>query len=87
MTQEAADPLYGEDAASLGRRIVEQSNAENTATVRDALRQLWTDPVIDVWLTSANGHLDGARPVDVLALNDLAAVLEAVNSEVSGGLR
>ena len=79
--------LHDEEAPSLGRHIDEQSIAEGTAMVRDALRQVWTDPVIDVWLTSANGHLDGARPVDVLALNDLAAVLKAVRQEAEGGYR
>ena len=52
-----------------------------------APRELWTDPVIDVWLTSTNSHLDGARPIDVLALNGVETVMDAIDVEVTGGSR
>lgn len=87
MTDSVSDPLHGEEAANFGRRLIDQATAQDRATVRDALREVWTDPVIDVWLTSANSFLDGARPVDVLALSGPEAVLEAVRQEVSGGYR
>lgn len=80
-------PLFGDDAARLGRDIVEQSVARDVAAVRARLRELWTEPVIDVWLTSPNSHLDGACPVDVLALNGMETVMDAIDVEVAGGAR
>ncbi|QTV80467.1 antitoxin Xre/MbcA/ParS toxin-binding domain-containing protein [Microbacterium sp. NIBRBAC000506063] len=80
-------PLFGDDAARLGRDIVEQSVTHDVAAVRARLRELWTDPVIDVWLTSTNSHLDGTRPVDVLALRGVEAVMDAIDVEVAGGSR
>ncbi len=79
--------LYGDDAARLGRDIVEKSIAHDVAAVRARLLELWTDPVIDVWLTSTNSHLDGARPIDVLALNGVDTVMDAIDVEVAGGSR
>ena len=80
-------PLFGDDAARLRRDIVEQSIADDIAAVRARLRELWTDPAIDIWLTSANAHLDGVRPTDVLALNGIETVMEAVDIDVAGGSR
>jgi len=80
-------PLFGDDAARLGRDIVEKSVAQAIAAVRARLRELWTDPVIDVWLTSTNSHLDGARPIDLLALNGVESVMDAIDVEVTGGSR
>ena len=45
---------------------------------------LWDPGIVPDWLTSANGHLDGARPIDVLKLRGPAEVLEAVAAEASG---
>jgi len=81
------DPLFGGDAARLGRDIIQQSIAHDIAAVRARLRELWTDPVIDVWLTSPNSHLDGARPTDVLALNGMETVMDAIDVEIAGGSR
>ena len=80
-------PLFGDDAARLGRDIVEKSIAHDIAAVRARLRELWTDPAIDIWLTSPNSHLDGARPIDILALNGIETVMEAIDVEVAGGSR
>lgn len=80
-------PLCGDDAARLGRNIVEKSIAHDTAAVRARLRELWTDPAIDVWLTSPNSHLDGARPIDVIALSGVETVMDAIDEEVAGGSR
>ncbi len=80
-------PLFGDAAARLGRDIVEQSVAHDVAVVRARLRELWTDPVIDAWLTSTNSHLDGARPIDVLALNGVETVMGAIDVEIAGGSR
>ena len=78
-------PLFGDDAARLGRDIISTSVAHDVAAVRARLRGLWTDPVIDVWLTSANSHLGGARPIDVLALNGVETVMGAIDVETAGG--
>ena len=80
-------PLFGDDAARLGRHPVEKSVAHDVAAVRARLRELWTDPAVDVWLTSPNSHLDGARPIDVLALNGVETVMDAIDVEVAGGSR
>lgn len=87
MSDTVNGPLFGLEAARLGRDIVEQSIARDVALVRDRLAAVWTDPVIGVWLTSANAHLDGARPCDALALNERDAVMDAVRMEVVGGTR
>ncbi|WP_438354640.1 antitoxin Xre/MbcA/ParS toxin-binding domain-containing protein [Microbacterium sp. CJ88] len=87
MTDGTQGALFGPDAARLGRDLIDEGLASDIAIVRGRLAALWTEPAIDVWLTSANAHLDGARPCDVLALEGLAAVVEAVDVEVAGGSR
>lgn len=79
--------VFGEDAARLGRDLVAQAIASDVEAVRERLSVLWADPAIDIWLTSANAHLDGARPTDVLALNGIETVMEAIDIEVAGGSR
>jgi len=79
--------VSGEDAARIGRDLVARGIAADVEAVRERLSVLWTDPAIDVWLTSANAHLDGARPTDVLALNGVESVMEAIDIEVAGGSR
>ncbi|MDQ2737669.1 MAG: DUF2384 domain-containing protein [Actinomycetota bacterium] len=37
------------------------------------------------WMSSANAHLDGARPIDVLALRGPGPVLAALDSGAWGG--
>ncbi len=78
---------FGPDAARLGRDLVAQGIAPDVEAVRERLSALWTAPAIEVWLTSANAHLDGARPIDMLALNGLEPVTEAIEIEVAGGSR
>lgn len=80
-------PLFGDNAARLGRDIVEKSLARDVAAVRVRLRELWTEPAIDVWLNSPNSHLEGARPIDALALNGVETVMDAIDVEVAGGSR
>jgi len=41
----------------------------------------WDVSVLSDWLTSANAHLDGARPLDVLSMKGPAAVLQAIQAE------
>lgn len=79
--------VFGQDAARLGRDLVAQGIASDVGVARERLSALWTDPAIDVWLMSANAHLDGARPTDVLALHGLESVMEAIDIEVAGGSR
>ena len=78
---------FGEDAARLGRDLVAQGIASDVEAVRERLSALWTDPAIEIWLTSANAHLDGARPIDVLSLNGTEPVMEAIEIEVAGASR
>ena len=80
-------PLFGEDAAAVGRALVSGSVEHDTEMVRDALHAIWVDSVVDAWLVGRNAFLDGARPVDLLAANDLAQVMDAVWQEVQGGYR
>ncbi len=79
--------VFGQDAARLGRDLVAQGIASYAEAVRERLSALWTDPPIEVWLTSTNAHLDGARPLDVVALNGPGPVMEAIEIEVAGGFR
>ena len=48
-----------------------------------ALR-VWTPEVTRDWLTTGNGHLDGARPIDVLQLRGSAEVALALRAEAAG---
>lgn len=80
-------PLFGEDAAAIGRALVSASVEHDSEIVRDALHAIWVDSVIDAWLVGRNAFLDGARPADLLTANDLAQVMVAVRQEIQGGYR
>ncbi len=45
---------------------------------------LWAPRVAIDWLTSANAHLDGARPIDVLRIRGSAEVIEALDAATAG---
>lgn len=49
------------------------------------VRLVWSDPTATTWMSSANAHLDGARPIDVLALHGPGPVLEALDAGAWGG--
>lgn len=49
------------------------------------VRLVFAEPSADVWLTSANSHLGGARPIDVLVLSGPGPVLEALDAQSWGG--
>lgn len=49
------------------------------------VRLVWSEPTAATWMTSANAHLGGARPVDVLTLRGPGPVLEALDAETWGG--
>lgn len=80
-------PLFGQDAAELGRALISESVGRDTEVVREALRAIWVEDLIDAWLLGRNAFLDGARPIDVLSANDLPQVMEAVHQEIQGGYR
>lgn len=80
-------PLFGEDAAALGRALVGASVEHDAEIVRGALREIWVDTVIEDWLLGQNAFLDRARPIDVLTANDLPQVMDAVRQEIEGGYR
>jgi len=46
--------------------------------------QQWTPEVARDWLETANAHLDGARPLDVVRLGEPAAVVDALRAEHAG---
>lgn len=49
------------------------------------VRLVWAGPAAVTWMTSANTHLGGARPSDVLTLRGPGPVLEALDAETWGG--
>lgn len=52
--------------------------------VMSRARLVWESPVAEVWMHSQNAHLDGARPMDVLALRGPDEVLEALDATIAG---
>ncbi|HXH58186.1 antitoxin Xre/MbcA/ParS toxin-binding domain-containing protein [Iamia sp.] len=46
--------------------------------------QVWTPEVATDWLTTANAHLDGARPIDVLRARGSSEVALALRAEAAG---
>lgn len=68
----------------------EQVSPANRAKLADLdyvlnrlLLELYPDQVA-MWLTGANAHLGGARPVDVLQLRGAAAILPAIDALAVG---
>lgn len=49
-----------------------------------SLIQVWEPEVAGNWLTTANGWLGGARPIDVLRTRGSGEVLEAIQAEAAG---
>ena len=49
------------------------------------VRLVWSGPAALTWMSSANAHLDGARPIDVLALHGPGPVLDALDAGAWGG--
>ncbi len=49
------------------------------------VRLVWDEPAATTWMISANAHLDGSRPVDVLALRGVGPVLDALDAGAWGG--
>ena len=84
---EETGPLFGQDAADCGRALVSASVERDVEIVREALRPIWVETVIDHWLEGRNSFLDGARPIDVLKANELMRVMVAVREEIQGGYR
>ncbi len=62
----------------LARRIVDLDH------VIASLLQVWEPETAMDWLQSANGHLDGARPIDVLRLRSSSEVVAALRAEAEG---
>ncbi len=55
------------------------------AAVVTALRAVYDEEVIPDWLQGINPHLNGRRPLDVLAEGDVVAVMAAVQAARTGG--
>jgi uncharacterized protein (DUF2384 family) len=45
---------------------------------------VWDVSLVRPWLTSPNAHLEGARPVEVLATRGASEVVEAIEAESVG---
>lgn len=48
------------------------------------VRLVWAEPAATTWMTSANAHLEGTRPVDALRLQGAGPVLEALDAGAWG---
>lgn len=46
--------------------------------------QTWHPTVITDWMTTSNGFLEGARPIDVLRQHGSAEVIDALDASFSG---
>lgn len=69
----------------------EAPNSENTRAIVDLehvvtrARLLWRDEeTVSSWLNGRNAFLDGARPIDVIALHGSGPVIEALDQETAG---
>ncbi len=49
------------------------------------VRLVWAEPTAANWMTSANAHLGGARPIDVLSTRGVGPVLDALDAGAWGG--
>ncbi|WP_458040353.1 MULTISPECIES: hypothetical protein [Bacteria] len=49
------------------------------------LHRLYRPEAADAWLRGHNSHLAGARPIDLLTLNLVSEVIDALNVETQGG--
>lgn len=78
-------PLFGADAAKLGRQMVLESIEYDTVEVVSLLRDAWSDAAITRWLVSINSDLDGESPIEVLRANNLPAVMDAAALALAGG--
>jgi len=67
--------LPGPEAA---RRLVDLDHVLSRALL------LWEPETAVVWLESANGYLDHARPIDVLMTRGSSEVLDALDAALSG---
>lgn len=81
---DAIGPLFGQDAADLGRALVSASVEGDINIVREALSAIWVEQVIDHWLVRRNAHLRGATPIDLLHANELERVMSVVRDEIQG---
>lgn len=46
--------------------------------------QTWNPVIVMDWMTTANGFLEGARPIDVLVLRGSSEVIDALKATLSG---
>jgi uncharacterized protein (DUF2384 family) len=61
------------------------ASPDQIAAVRRRAEELWDHEVAELWMQSANAHLGGARPVDVLLLRGPDEVLDALAVTEAGG--
>jgi uncharacterized protein (DUF2384 family) len=70
----------GEESPSLAvsRRLLDLDHVLARALL------LWEEPVARDWLESPNGHLNGARPIDVLMTRGAGEVTDALDATQGG---
>lgn len=73
------------EAAARVAEILEQMRQVDTEEVYARARLIWGGDSARVWMESPNAFLSGARPLDVLATEGAARVVEALDAEMGGG--
>jgi uncharacterized protein (DUF2384 family) len=48
------------------------------------LTLVWDTSLVGQWLLSPNAHLEGSRPIDVLATRGSSEVVDAIEAEAAG---
>lgn len=70
----------GQEAPGLAaaRRLVDLDH------VLARLALVWDESLLGDWLTTPNGFLDGAAPIEVIESRGTAEVIEAIDAEAAG---
>ena len=67
------------------RTLAKHSTAAARMLVFRMARQVWGVEAARIWMESANAYLQGARPVDVVALEGPGRVKRILEAEMWGG--
>jgi hypothetical protein len=63
------------------RRAIRQARAD----VERRARELWEPTIVRIWMRSANAHLDGKRPIDLVRDGRCDEVLAAIDAAIADG--
>ena len=78
LVMEVIDAWLGGDRTSTRVQVADEVEA--------LLGNLYMPEAAEAWLHGHNSHLAGARPIDLLELNEFSDVLDALNAEIQGGM-